>query len=66
MERTKKWPGPTLINLANPRLRSWGWGNPIKSKSKQNYETQFSINSILMNEIEKKINLKVRLKKNYS
>jgi len=43
-----------LANSQNLRPRSWDRDNPIKNESKNNYETQLPINSILKDGDEKK------------
>jgi Rps23 Pro-64 3,4-dihydroxylase Tpa1-like proline 4-hydroxylase len=62
----KKYKKKNQFNLANPQnswLKSWDHDNPIENKSKKNYETQFQINWILNDEVEKKIIIKKDKKK---
>jgi hypothetical protein len=47
-----------LANLQNSRLGSWDYDNPIEKKLKNNYKTQSLINSMLNDEVEKKITKK--------
>jgi hypothetical protein len=55
----KKWPKLTRVNLSNPPSKSWDHDNTIENKLKKYiYEAQFSINSVLKDEIEKKISIK--------
>jgi hypothetical protein len=55
----KKWPKLTRVNLSNPPSKSWDHDNTIENKLKiYIYEAQFSINSVLKDEIEKKYRLK--------
>jgi len=65
----KKDKKKTQFNLANPQnswLKSWDHDNPVENKSKKNYKTQFQINSILNDEVEKKIIIKKDKKNNSS
>jgi hypothetical protein len=47
----------TWVNIANPQNlwpELWDHDNPVESKSNNNYEFQFPINSMLKDEVEKK------------
>jgi hypothetical protein len=44
----------TQINLSNSQFGSWDCDNPSRKQIEINYETQFLINPILINEIFKK------------
>jgi hypothetical protein len=41
------------VNLSNLQPRSWDYYNLVENKFEKNYETQFSTNPILKDEIEK-------------
>jgi hypothetical protein len=52
----------TWAHLLNSWTESWGQDYPIEEK--KNHETQFSINPMMMDEIEKKNKIKKDLKQN--
>ena len=59
-KRILKWQHieSTRVNFLNFRFGSWDQNNPQIKQIKTNYKTQFLINSLLNDEIEKKIQYK--------
>jgi len=49
---------PTWVNTLTPWSYAHDWDNSIESKEKKWHEDQFSINEMLKDEIEKKINFR--------